>query len=62
MLLQKHPTIYETLKRIGHAEQRKLDTWSISLTSGKHIRSPRGLHLLLHAHSTIPQVASAIDC
>ena len=35
MLLQKHITIYETLKRIGDAEQRKLDTWSISLTSGK---------------------------
>lgn len=34
VLLQKHPTIYETLKRIGNAEQRKLDTWSISLTSG----------------------------
>ena len=34
VLLQKHLTIYETLKRIGDAEQRKLDTWSISLTSG----------------------------
>ena len=32
--MQKHITIYETLKRIGDAEQRKLDTWSISFTSG----------------------------
>ena len=37
VLPQKHPTIYETLKRIGDAEQRKLDTWSISLTSGEPI-------------------------
>ena len=33
--VQKHITIYETLKRIGDAEQRRLDTWSISLTSGE---------------------------
>ena len=33
--MQKHITIYETLKRIGDAEQRRLDTWSISLTSGE---------------------------
>ncbi|CAL5219909.1 g1838 [Coccomyxa viridis] len=33
--INKHITIYETLKRIGDAEQRKLDTWSISLTSGQ---------------------------
>ncbi|CAK0764782.1 hypothetical protein CVIRNUC_003193 [Coccomyxa viridis] len=32
--INKHITIYETLKRIGDAEQRRLDTWSISLTSG----------------------------
>ena len=35
MVAQKHITIYETLKRIGDAEQRRLDTWSISLTSGE---------------------------
>ena len=40
VLLQKHPTIYETLKRIGDAEQRKLDTWRISLTSGDRTHSP----------------------
>lgn len=34
LCMQKHITIYETLKRIGDAEQRKLDTWSISFTSG----------------------------
>ncbi|CAL8467982.1 g7520 [Coccomyxa elongata] len=33
--IDKHITIYETLKRIGDAEQRTLDTWSISLTSGQ---------------------------
>jgi hypothetical protein len=32
--MQRHITIYETLKRIGDAEPRRLDTWSISLTSG----------------------------
>ncbi len=30
---QRHITIYETLKRIGDAEQRRVDTWAISLTS-----------------------------
>ena len=45
---QKHITIYETLKRIGDAEQRNVDTWSISLTSGaplaSHLLTCRGRH------------------
>ena len=32
---QKHMTIYETLKRIGDAEPRRIDTWAISLTAPK---------------------------
>lgn len=31
---QRHITIYETLKRIGDAESRALDVWSVSLTGG----------------------------
>ena len=32
--MQRHITIYETLKRIGDAESRALDVWSVSLTCG----------------------------
>jgi len=31
---QRHITIYETLKRIGDAETRALDVWSVSITCG----------------------------
>lgn len=45
--LQKHITIYETLKRIGDAEQRNLDTWAISLTSGEPSIQLLGSHFKL---------------
>ena len=32
--LQRHVTIYETLKRIGDAEARNLDAWHVALSSG----------------------------
>ena len=59
MLLQKHPTIYETLKRIGDAEQRKLDTWSISLTSGEPNAPKSPQHPALDgcdSHMCIPHI------
>ncbi|KAK9835245.1 hypothetical protein WJX81_008484 [Elliptochloris bilobata] len=33
--IDRHITIYETLKRIGDAETRALDVWSVSITCGR---------------------------
>ena len=33
-LLQKHNTVYETLKRVADSEPRELDAWQISLSAG----------------------------
>ena len=38
--MQRHITIYETLKRIGDAESRALDVWSVSLTCGANALLP----------------------
>lgn len=32
--LQKHNTVYETLKRVADSEPRDLDAWQISLSAG----------------------------
>ena len=44
---QRHITIYETLKRIGDAESRALDVWSVSLTGGPGHAIPNALDKIL---------------
>ncbi len=34
-MLQKHNTVYETLKRVADGEPRELDAWQISLSAGQ---------------------------
>ena len=58
LCMQKHMTIYETLKRIGDAEQRKLDTLehlsSPQVASGNPISSPRRARSILSGLCTEP--------
>lgn len=32
--MQKHNTVYETLKRVADSEARDLDAWQLSLSAG----------------------------
>lgn len=60
--LQRHITIYETLKRIGDAEQRRVDTWAIALTSPREAifaQLPHSLEPVALSGSGRPQPGSA---
>lgn len=37
--MQKHVTVYETLKRVADSEIRDLDAWQVSITTGRNSQS-----------------------